>query len=264
MLQVDKLQQRSINQVSIFHARGCCRLTSCSTLPATLKLSPTTCPTPRPEVLLSQPAGHMTAYLSFAREQRRLLPKGLSSAEREKLLSTRWKALSKAEKSRFERAASRSAPAPLPTAPAPSFEYHPANGLPPQNLLPATPAPATVFWFGYHSSPEAICRAPLPTTAVAVPVRTLAPTACGRMDAAPALPVAPAVPVARAFAPSAPPEPLKQASLKLAPPAQRTPSAPPTTAAPVSGSAHHTLESTGLELLSTVAAVALKSTIDHN
>ena len=180
----------------------------------------------------------------------------------------RWKALSKAEKSRFERAASRSAPALSPTAPAPSFEYHPTNGLQPQNLLPATPAPATVFWFGYHSSPEAIRRAPLPTAAVAVPVRTLAPTACGRMDAtrtaAPALPVAPAVPVATAPAPPAPPEPLKQVALKLAPPAQSTPSAPPTTAAPVSGSAHHTLESTGLERLSTVAAVALKSMIDHN
>ena len=180
----------------------------------------------------------------------------------------RWKALSKAEKSRFERAASRSAPALSPTAPAPSFEYHPTNGLQPQNLLPATPAPATVFWFGYHSSPEAIRRAPLPTAAVAVPVRTLAPTACGRMDAtltaAPALPVVPAVPVATAPAPPAPPEPLKQVALKLAPPAQSTPSAPPTTAAPVSGSAHHTLESTGLERLSTVAAVALKSMIDHN
>ena len=109
----------------------------------------------------------------------------------------RWKTLSKAEKSRFERAA----PSQSPTAPAPSFEYHPANGIQPQNLLPATPAPATVFWFGYHSSPEAICRAPSPTAAVAVPARTLAPTAyewCGRMDAtrtaAPALPVAPSVP----------------------------------------------------------------------
>ena len=171
----------------------------------------------------------------------------------------RWQTLSKAEKSRFERAA----PSQSPTAPAPSFEYHPANGIQPQNLLPATPAPATVFWFGYHSSPEAIYWAPSPTAAVAVPARTLAPTAygwCGRMDAtrtaAPALPVAPLVPVATASAPPAPPKPLKQVALKLAAPAQ------PTTAAPLSAcSAHHTLESTGLERLSTVAAVALESMI---
>ena len=172
----------------------------------------------------------------------------------------RWQTLSKAEKSRFERAA----PSQSPTAPAPSFEYHPANGIQPQNLLPATPAPATVFWFGYHSSLEAICRAPLPTAAVAVPARTLAPTACGRMDAtrtaAPALPVAPSVPVATASAPPAPPEPLKQVALKLAAPDAAP--AQPTTAAPLSaGSAHHTLESTGLERLSTVAAVALKFVI---
>ena len=171
----------------------------------------------------------------------------------------RWQTLSKAEKSRFERAA----PSQSPTAPAPSLEYHPANGIQPQNLLPATPAPATVFWFGYHSSPEAICRAPSPTAAVAVPARTLAPTAyewCGRMDAtrtaAPALPVAPSVPVATASAPPAPPKSLKQVALKLAAPAQ------PTTAAPLpAGSAHHTLESTDLERLSTVAAVALESMI---
>ena len=175
----------------------------------------------------------------------------------------RWKTLSKAEKSRFERAA----PSQSPTAPAPSFEYHPANGIQPQNLLPATPAPATVFWFGYHSSPEAIYWAPSPTAAVAVPARTLAPTAygwCGRMDAtrtaAPALPVAPSVPVATASAPPAPPKPLKQVALKLAAPDAAP--AQPTTAAPLSaGSAHHTLESTGLERLSTVAAVALKFVI---
>ena len=63
-------------------------------------------------MLLSQPAGHMTAYLSFAREQRRLLPKGLSSAEREKLLSTRWKALSKAEKAQYCKGCMDTAPNP--------------------------------------------------------------------------------------------------------------------------------------------------------
>lgn len=54
----------------------------------------------------------MTAYLSFAREQRRLLPKGLSSAEREKLLSTRWKALSKAEKAQYCKGCKDTAPTP--------------------------------------------------------------------------------------------------------------------------------------------------------
>ena len=54
----------------------------------------------------------MTAYLSFAREQRRLLPKGLSSAEREKLLSTRWKALSKAEKAQYCKGCKDTAPNP--------------------------------------------------------------------------------------------------------------------------------------------------------
>ena len=78
--------------------------------------------------------------------------------------------------------------------------------------------------------------------------------------AAPALPVAPSVPVATASAPPAPPEPLKQVALKLAAPDAAP--AQPTTAAPLSaGSAHHTLESTGLERLSTVAAVALKFVI---
>ena len=60
----------------------------------------------------AQPAGHMTAYLSFAREQRRLLPKGLSSGEREKLLGTRWKALSKAEKAQYCKGCMDTAPNP--------------------------------------------------------------------------------------------------------------------------------------------------------
>jgi hypothetical protein len=44
----------------------------------------------------------MQAYHSFAREQRPLLSEGRSPGEREKLLSQRWKALSKAEKAHYK------------------------------------------------------------------------------------------------------------------------------------------------------------------
>ena len=44
----------------------------------------------------------MNAYHSFSHEQRPLLPKDVSPGEREKLLSQRWKALSKAEKANYK------------------------------------------------------------------------------------------------------------------------------------------------------------------
>jgi len=44
----------------------------------------------------------MHAYHSFAREQRPLLSNGLSPGGRERLLSQRWKALSKAEKAHYK------------------------------------------------------------------------------------------------------------------------------------------------------------------
>ena len=115
----------------------------------------------------------------------------------------RWKALSKAERCRFEQHVAfleRSASAPPPPpASAPSSEYHSADRLHPRNLPPATPAPATVFWFGLHSSPEVIRKAPMPTAAVAVPMRTSAPDMT--RTAAPAPPMAPSAPVATAPAP---------------------------------------------------------------
>ena len=56
----------------------------------------------------------MNAYHSFSHEQRPLLPKDVSPGEREKLLSQRWKALSKAEKAHYKGDAIHVVPTPSP------------------------------------------------------------------------------------------------------------------------------------------------------
>ena len=191
-------------------------------------------------------------YVAFCREQRPFLPTALRNAEREQVLGMRWKMLSSTSRAAYQQG-SLPAPAPVPAS-ALLFGYHSANRLHSKSLPPAPPAPATVFWFGYHSSPEVIRRAPMPTAAVAVPMRTSAPDL-----AAPAPSMAPSTLVATTPAP--PPELLfkRRVALKLAPPAPPTPSAPPTPTAPPAASATPTpFESSGLERLSTVATVAFK------
>ena len=47
------------------------------------------------------PAPSLNPYQKFCREQRLLLPVDLCNAEREKLLSKLWKALSELEKARY-------------------------------------------------------------------------------------------------------------------------------------------------------------------
>ena len=193
----------------------------------------------------------LNPYVAFCREQRPFLPTALRNAEREQVLGMRWKLLFPYQRAAYQR--SVSAPAPVPAS-ALLFGYHSANRLHSKSLPPAPPAPATVFWFGYHSSPEVIRRAPMPTAAVAVPMRTSAPDL-----AAPAPSMAPSTLVATTPAP--PPELLfkRRVALKLAPPAPPTPSAPPTPTAPPAASAPPTpFESSGLERLSTVATVAFK------
>ena len=58
---------------------------------------------------------YMTAYTKFCQEQRPHLPTNLFNAEREKTLGARWKALSRAEKDRYNVQVGAPSPAPSPT-----------------------------------------------------------------------------------------------------------------------------------------------------
>ena len=153
----------------------------------------------------------------------------------------RWKALSDAERHRFERRVgllerSASAPVPMPAS-APSFEYHhQANRLEHPQLPHATRAHATVFWFGYNSSVEEASRAPKPSAAVAVPMSTPAP-ALSR-TAAPVSSVNLTPPVATPPEPPTkgwlrPPEPPHEQPLACSGPAVKLELAPPNPTAPL-------------------------------
>ena len=173
----------------------------------------------------------MNAYHSFSHEQRPLLPKDVSPGEREKLLSQRWKALSKAEKAYYKGCED--------TTPTPSCLAYSAFCRAQRPLLPPTlPNAQREAFLGqlWAALPEREraeyfsggSRSPVPAPAPAAALPAPAPPKAAALQENGFPKYKKPKTAANTFFPSAP----ESTAASLAPLAPAAPLAPPTASAP--------------------------------